>query len=51
MRDDLRNLARFNAIIKGEIEIVGHFNRMVPGDQGGDCNNAAVAWREARAFP
>ncbi len=51
MRDDLGNLARFNAVIQCEVEIIGHLDRLVARDQGGDGNDAAVPWREARAFP
>src|SRR5712691_4259691 len=44
MRDDLRNFAWLHAITKCKVEIVGHFNRLVARDHGGDGNNAAVAW-------
>ena len=51
MRDDLRQLAWFHAIIKCEVGVVRHLNCLVARDQGGDGDKAAVPWRKARAFP
>ena len=51
MRNDLRNLTRFNAVVECEVEIVRHLDRLVARNQGGDGNDAAVPRREARAFP
>src|SRR6516162_4136988 len=51
MRDDFRNLSWFNAIVECNVEVVGHLDRLVSRDQGGNCNHAAVSWRQAGTFP
>ena len=51
MRDDLGNLARFYTVIERKVEMVGHLDRLVAPDQSGDCYNAAIPWREPKAFP
>jgi hypothetical protein len=44
MRNDLRKFARLDAIIERQVEIVGHLDRLIPSDQGGDRYDAAVSW-------
>ena len=51
MRDDLRDLARLDAVIERQVEMVRHLDGLVARDQCGQRNDAAVARREAGAFP
>jgi hypothetical protein len=45
MRDDLRKFAWLDPIIERQVEMVGHLDRLITGDQGRDGDNAAVSWR------
>jgi hypothetical protein len=51
MRNDLRNLARFNTVVECEVEIVRHLDRLATRNQGGNGYDAAVPRRESRALP
>jgi hypothetical protein len=51
MRDDLGKLAWFDAVVEREVEVVGHFSRLITRDEGSHGNDATVSWRERRAFP
>ena len=48
MRDYLRDLAGFDAVMERQVEMVGHLDRLVARDQGGKRNDAAVPWRDTR---
>ena len=47
----LGDLARFDAVIERQVEMVGHLDCLVARNQCGKRNDAAVAWRETGAFP
>ena len=51
MRNDLRNLARFDTVVECEVEIVRHLDRLATRNQGGNGYDAAVPRRESRALP
>ena len=49
--NDLRNLARLDAVIERKIKMKRHLDRLIAGDQGRQRDDAAVARRKAGAFP
>jgi hypothetical protein len=51
MGNDLRELARFYAMIERKIEIMQHADGLIPGNQGSDGHDAAVSWREFGTLP
>jgi hypothetical protein len=51
MRDDLRDLARLDAVIERQVEMVVQLDGLVARDQGGERDDAAVPRRETGAFP
>ena len=51
MRDDLGDLARLDAVIEREVQMVRHLDRLVAGDQRRERDDAAVPRRETGAFP
>src|SRR5207302_8611915 len=42
MRDDLRNLARFHAVVEREVDVVWHLDRLVERDQSCVVNDASI---------
>ncbi len=51
MRNDLGKLARFDAVVECEVEIVGHLDRLIARDQCRERNDAAVSCVEPESFP
>src|SRR5438093_4002162 len=51
VRDDLGDLARLDAVVERQVEVVPHLDRLVACDQGGKRDDAAVSWCETRALP
>ena len=43
--------ARLDAVIQRQRDVVWHVDGLVARDQRGQSDDAAVAWREARALP
>src|SRR5438105_1854582 len=51
MRDDLRNLARLDAVLERAIEIVGQGQGEIAGYESRDRDEASIARRQTRTFP
>ena len=51
MGDDLRDLARLDAVLERAVEIIGHGQGEIAGNESGDRDQASIAPRQTRAFP
>jgi hypothetical protein len=51
MRDDLRQLARRDAVFQRQGHLEAQFDRLVTGDQRGNNHDAAIARRQAWSCP
>src|SRR5688572_31537221 len=51
MRDGLRDLARRDAVVERDVEVVRHLDRLIARDERGERHDAAVTWRKTGPLP